>query len=443
MNRIDEIFRKGLSDKGFEYTDSYWSDMEKLLPANEKRVVPLFRFKSWIWLLIVPLFSTLWFLNFSGAEVSAGARSITNLSAKWMSKIKLTKAKEDEETKEDSNLVMGELKNSEDQIYRLTPSVKKSVGDNLEISDKVCNLSQYDTSNQLLKGDFPEDLDYVSKGKPNFNLSQKPIPPFSENRISFYPLKELDTFIEQKNNKTIFSKVQLEFSPLIGYVLYKPVVISNDEIQTAKQILNSPEVGLRISAGYRHLTLQTGFSLFTLKEKTNYKNPVDFWTYDTSIVRVQTYYSSTNSGNRIDLFSTQIDSNRTVEQEDFCPGCLAQFRYVNIPLQLGYEFRYNRLQFSVAAGSGLMLMQKSTGFYQPVSKDNGNLKEAPYLKISDQVKMRFVELNTSIGINYWMSSRIGVSLNYKYSRSMQSMFLRYDVKPEFHRIQLGLTYRIH
>ena len=491
MSKIDDIFRDGLSDKGFKYSKSDWKAMAALL---DHKASFFFRYRWWIRssvVLMITSFSMLIYLcnldagtkdtvATSSQEVNKN-QSFKELSINFEDKKSLkdlnkTKPSSTQESSiaDDAMAVVTLEKKQNDFVSSTDYDTDDHNLNNLRIYGEInvnpvestpdiiqtdisnsesngMNLSTNNLASEILnQKDIIEDIDQISEQKLNSSIVLEDL---KQETLGLDPYG-IDGFKYDHNPniknigvlKSPYSRWSFYVSPYLGMIQHKTVIklnglIDENNHKTNENELQSMGYGMNISAQKNRWKFTTGFGMLSLQQKTNYNITTTEKTYIYKKKLLNRNYTISPRGKPIALIGDVIvDSTFSTSQQDVCPDCIAKFDYWSVPLQLNYQtITRGRVSYFGGLGLNIDILKKAKGLYTASANDG-------ILDVVDLdeklVAKRLIRINGSIGVRYGLAKSWGLWSSYSYGYGMKSMLNSYDQIPKTNTIQFGVEYKI-
>ncbi|MCK5856177.1 MAG: hypothetical protein KAG64_01735 [Bacteroidales bacterium] len=229
--------------------------------------------------------------------------------------------------------------------------------------------------------------------------------------------------------------------------------------QTEKeQKIITPNLSININYHYNNWFIRSGIGYAEYGENRSYSNKIEM--HDTSGYATQSInnyytYDTTgwikdpgNSNVLIPVYDAILHSDTVhswVSQDSLYyehQSIYAQnrFRYIEIPLMLGYEFRYKNLGLELATGVSVGFRVNSSGKFMDSNNElvNINSSNSPY----SNTMMNYI---ITIGINYHIGNRLSITAQPIYKTNLNSIIksgVGSDIRYNNLGVNLGINYII-
>lgn len=449
MNPIDEIFKKGLEGKGKTYSQSHWSEMDKLL--DQKR-----RLRSRI------LTRSLYLLGFLGVIVIAVGLNM------HFNKIRKDSVVVNEGESKSAYLGLENKPKPNEQENSVEVIAKELQPNNSGHMDSFRGES-YRTALELSPGhnnsldtSWPQaqDIELVS-------LVVEPLDTYNTDKrfdfvteTDFLPIDSIEAYNQVQlllNNKNIsMTRVEPDFSlikskwvmsvsPFVSYDMYDRKIEVNHVLNLKRSEKGIAQIGggVKILVSKGPWGISSGFGRMTFMERTNYETTSLSWTYDTAIVLVKRKYIQTPRGGQVALVEKRIDSTATISPLLDCKDCEAKFSYFNVPLSVSYFVNHKRLTYFLQMGGTASFLRQAEGKYvleDVVSADQFN--PVGDLKNARQLNKVVYYLNSSIGVKRRLVNDLSVWGSLGYGYGLNSMTTGYTQRSRVQRVQIGIEYTL-
>ncbi len=456
MKRIDDIFKKGLDGKGLDFSDKYWDDVEALIVERNGGFIK--RNKKLLLLLLLLITASIGAYQLQQTTVLSENRTPKQTKSLKNTEVISSKRKENQEQqtnivdssnpltiKENNNIQAKKIEANKPALQPNNPTLTSKTSQPTKVQTpepkqtKLVVNSPSETPSQLAL-EYDRKTSTFFKPKSNSILDVEALS-FSDS-IPWKSLSTLDSLNAHHSGFDFAMLIKpklwsLHVGLMGNYSTYNQQANPLIQVATNYRPSISLGAGFSIIAKRNHWMIKTGADFLTLNEKTNYVTQNDVWTFDTSIVLVEEYYDQTPSGNRVDLYRRDIDSNVTFNSSIDCPNCPVSFSYVNVPIDIGYSFGKNRLTLLVSAGANLAFLYKTTGTYFTTTSG------VESLSTSKNLTNVLAQFTGSIGPSYRLNQHFNLQLVYRKTLLSTSMMKAYKHKPLLGQLQTTLTYRIH
>lgn len=221
------------------------------------------------------------------------------------------------------------------------------------------------------------------------------------------------------------------------------IISANDvEFQEYSELLSeahnsliSYTLGGNVNLIRKSWTLQTGISYTQFREKFTHQT-FDYF-YDTNIYiqidTIESYYR-VNGIDTTWIYVTEHNKKETIDSTKNYSNYnnTNKFSYFELPVILGYQFRKNKITYSIRAGAIIGLLIKNEGMTLSAYDNN----EVMDINNSDLVKTNFAFV-FGLGINYHIADWLGIFVEPFYRHNLGSIF-RQDYPISQKSYSLGL-----
>lgn len=499
MNPIDELFEKGLDEKGLEYSGAQWAEMEQLLETKKGIFGAASRKYVIAGLTLVVLFLTYWLwptttldttqntttTNAPNVEKLQGADLLTPHMAEGNGEAVLAssengiesettnvehiEANRDERMNLSSNGV--DEVNTDEAMLNGGEEAATEGMDALASSRNDGGPSEELNSGLKGRAEEVENVEEIHTLNPEENIASQPAN--GSNTLSIAqaeyvediviedvvvptPKADVEVLAQRQEGESVVSDdlVSSEdlFKPVwsfhvVPYGSYTQHKRRSLAVEHVRDLKNTEETvmqsgfGLNVMAKRKNLVFKVGVEQLRMKEKTNYVTPAMRYTYDTTLVLVKSKYTQTPRGMQVALVKNRIDSTGTEYQRVECPDCEVQFSYLNVPIGMQYEFHNGRFVYYLEFGGNIAFLSSKTGRYvlrdAPVADGNalGELGEATVINTT------MLQLDGGAGVKYRLYDGISLWTGYRYGLGLGSMFNSYNQKVGVQRLSAGLEFK--
>jgi hypothetical protein len=216
----------------------------------------------------------------------------------------------------------------------------------------------------------------------------------------------------------------------------------------------TPSLGILASMHYKRWSLSTGINMGSWATGTNYNGTFlkDTSYHNVSVVDTtylqRRYVYSIQTQQVLDSFFVQIhstyqDTSLVVTQVDYSVSDASKLKqtmrsaYIELPLLLGYQFRFGRFGVGLQTGPAIGLIYKQQGYVL-----NEDLLGVGLLSASP-LSSRKVQFNylAAAQAEYQISPKISILLQGVYRQSLGSMHSDYTQRYRQFGLQAGLKYK--
>lgn len=451
-NEIDELFRRGLGDKGLDYTPEYWEQMEALIGKRKRRMV-----KRGIWLSAVLLLcvSGIFLATREGKQNTA---QVENQPSSY------THTPDDKKTTPSASVhthtgpvekiaerkvLTGQKGKGHKATYPVTP--EKITPSSLPYSQPKIGSAENKTPavEKTPVNTTPVEVKPVPHPLTSSSLhTHTPallfIQPLVIKRPEYTMKTNIPTALENDSRRPpSFTQWYLGSFFNYGRVKHRtddPAIRSWKAANEKTLPFSHYGLNTRIARGHLSLSLGAGIRQWT--ERTNYQREVHHYTFDTSLQLVTREFVQRPDGTYAALIRQKIDTtSHTTSNEVFCRDCPVEFRYVTIPVALQYEFARGRWSYFTGAGLTFSMLSKGSGEYsvQWDRKTPGmRTGNAPGTSFSKMV----VQAGLTLGFKFRLLPSLSVGGHFDYQGSVSSMMQQYRQQTDFYGVGLGLEWKL-
>lgn len=367
-NKIDELFKEGLSDTNFDFDESHWQDIESRLDnerrSKRRKIVVLMTWAATLAAVLTVFFiwnSALFKSNNSQSEINEAGIS----PKKEVREIKTVQPKEnslDEAKGDQSWIAFQPIKRTDRALHISNETI---VLQDIRLG-KITNAYPIGMQERKLHTTFTiPRMDYNNQRLPHFNLREEPVEGLGERLAAIYQPKE-----------SIGSEAQERERSVVSF-LAGPDLTS---VRGAGKSSLSENIGLAYSYP---LTKGLSVSVGATYAKKNYKSAYKF-------------YAPSNPPEM-----TQLPSNVS-----------AVCDVIDVPLTASYTvLKSKKVKFNVSAGlsSYFMLKEKYTFDYENGGSYGGSQKSAVY-EVNGENQHIFGVADFSISIEKKINDKINIGV---------------------------------
>ncbi|MBR9861670.1 hypothetical protein GYB22_13175 [bacterium] len=452
-SKIDQRFKEGLDQKGFEYKEEYWDAMSSMLDKQSISAKTLYRE---IYLIaIIAVLQIAFFIiprnteeQFVSSEEKAEVLQANPIVSNELSQVS---------TEPEANGLSGinsETDQSKGDLYSQSSysNQEKATGQGYE---SQAPNSEIKTNTINTVKDRSEDRDKIKQGltiakegslseeredvKPKVNEVPTSVGILSNKLLNTIPTGTIAANAKKVNHNPRFKpSIMLYVEPFVEYQMYNrqlgmnaPINLKQDEIA-----LNSTGYGVNLRLNRGKWNISTGIVAQSIREKVTYREEYTSFSYDSSLKVVDWNYGSTPSGNRKVLLAWQVDSVGTTQERTVCEACETEFRYLRIPLELSYGIRMGRSELFVSGGINFNLLRRASGQYS-------GLNSYEDLSQSSAIPGKnWTSWTAGVSYRTELYGPVGIMATYKYQQGMSSMISLYDQRARLHNLQVGLSVKL-
>ncbi len=302
-------------------------------------------------------------------------------------------------------------------------------------------------------------IDFVQESnsmKKSFSLENNNIDPVS--RVSF---RRLDNLVDQypelmklNNDISITDSTEkcknfsrLSISMEVGYDIFWKKLSSDNEFNTLREFRANNEIyhsnvsyGLKINYQYKNWVISSGIEVTSLSEKLNYSmtetiiDP-DGGYYDIDTIMLYIVDQNTNVVPMIIGFEKNWVDEYKVRK--YKVENINRYRYIEIPLHIGYQFRTKNLYFLPSIGASVAFLKDVTGMV-PV---NNSLELEELTVESNLIKPRITNLFFGFSLEYLIYPNYGLYIKPIYKFGMNSLYQDYPLDGNYRNA--GLKFGIN
>ncbi|WET69827.1 outer membrane beta-barrel protein [Sphingobacterium sp.] len=367
-NKIDELFKEGLSDTNFDFDESHWQDIESRLDnerrSKRRKIVVLMTWAATLAAVLTVFFiwnSALFKSNNSQSEINEAGIS----PKKEVREIKTVQPKEnslDEAKGDQSWIAFQPIKRTDRALHISNETI---VLQDIRLG-KITNAYPIGMQERKLHTTFTiPRMDYNNQRLPHFNLREEPVEGLGERLAAIYQPKEGIGSEGQERERSVVS------------FLAGPDLTS---VRGAGKSSLSENIGLAYSYP---LTRGLSVSVGATYAKKNYKSAYKF-------------YAPSNPPEM-----TQLPSNVS-----------AVCDVIDVPLTASYTvLKSKKVKFNVSAGlsSYFMLKEKYTFDYENGGSYGGSQKSAVY-EVNGENQHIFGVADFSISIEKKINDKINIGV---------------------------------
>ncbi|MEX0968444.1 MAG: outer membrane beta-barrel protein [Bacteroidia bacterium] len=486
-NSIDELFRDKLDGAGLKYTSEYWEQMDALLNKKKRRSFKTAKAAGLIAALLLLLVPVVYFTtgkmekqtthnsqkpNISQTEKPEHEKQITT-------DIEITKPSHKQNTStpeltpSGKDLIKTEVPQVDDDQ---TVTVQKNdvrqdedgrtaavqVNDVPHVEDDQTAPTQGNDVRQV-EGDQTATVEINEFGqnseKPNEALAGSsttaglPLVPMPTIGLVFpvvaqKEIAERITLRPSTKPKHKSPYVNIYAAPFFNYGLIRhrgdeTVADWKSSREETQPYIN---YGLDLRLQKKRLGLLLGLGIMQWSEITNYTSQLNHYTFDTSLFMVSRNYKQRPDSSYVALIGTRIDTtSHTTTDTAYCPNCKVKFQYFTLPLAFRYEVGHGSWQYFTEVGISLSFLLKTQGEYSTQWNIVDNERNG--MQTENSGKKYFtntlIHSGLSLGVKYSPTPNLGINARLRYNRAINSMMQRYNQRPDFYGIGLGIEYRLY
>lgn len=469
MKRIDDIFKKGLDNKGLDYSEAHWNEMETLLDKNKKG--GFFYHYKWALMGLVLL-----------ASVALTYSVIENLENRPLAQMD-TSSEAPKELEAAPNLngtetptITIETRNTPKPIALAKPMVienntetkavkLKSYKEGLKnktlstnstpisrnTSMKESEVLNYSKMPDLLKKERTKILDLQSR-KEAIKFKEKgaqeewKVPmQILLARPSFLPLniEKEQAFLLDQNVQ--FKGLKLPWAHYLSvYTEYNMAQATSfqgslETKNTEEAFVNTMGYGIQWMAKKNQFAFKAGLGYHSIQQETNYSSTERKEYYDTSLQLIKRNYGMDGRGKWFGLIEETVDTTVVESSRVDCPDCKVQFQYVSVPLAAQYEAQWKSVTLFGEIGFKTSFLTNASGTY---SKYSGMGLTRERLATSQDAQKVLFSTSLAAGLKVPLTYRTQLWASYGVSKNLNSRVKSYKQNDGFQSLQLGLEFRL-
>ncbi|MBI1221026.1 MAG: hypothetical protein GC180_00345 [Bacteroidetes bacterium] len=456
---IDELFRDGLNDKGLEFRESYWDQMESLMDTRKKR-----SWKVIIWIMVSLLILGGSYWTFFRVQEDQLPLAQNEASSK-PSYASISSP----DSHEAFSASLQQTSDSTPNEFTSTPlakpaAAKKSTSFETKKPTKKDNdilSGSIQSLNNKLLTDLKPDESLMSSA---LNSKMEPSPEvmlIKSKQIIQIPLIQASRFQydfpnpmdpstilngknENKNNRPPLFHYSLAAYYEIGWVdnRYDPNIASWKKAHEKSQAFRQQGIQLSITKG--RLSLLTGFGTRQWSSLTNYTHLETTYELDSTLRLINRNFIKRPDGSFVAQVQYQYDTLSSKQNAiAVCPDCRVNFHYITLPLMLQYEWDHSRIFYSAGAGMDFSFFNGVSGTYSAYwTQENTGPDWKTLRSPSSYFSKTIMQARLNLGIGYQINSKMSLKSALVYRYTLNSMMTRYSQKPNFYSMSLGLEWRI-
>lgn len=455
--KIDKLFGDHLAKKGFEYSDSMWSDMDKLIQENQKNT-PKKRFQVYLVSGILLTGIVLFFyylspnLSKSDGKVQrkAMSRNVTRKGAIASSNVEELNG---HRTKNELNSFKYKINNTfswkqngnqssggiiqHDQInnsIQSDESAQKTIFIVSESTDGLINQSTIDNAKNI---DQSEELGEV---KPEIKAADKFATIQNTTGAESKPQDTTSVQAAEKENKYPKNKSKwvtyVEATMAIPSAFRKISDIPTGSYRIQENSKKTYTAGFNVAFGRGFYSLGTGLQWQQFTGVNSYSKTQTDWSYNYGYKMINPTFKISNTGNPIALIQKTKDSVGTARMVSLYNNTPYHLQYLNIPLNIGVLHYFGKLMCRAEAGLSAALLIDKGGYYMTTNNQGTPVVED--LKNSDRFKRMVLNQQLSFTMGYAISKRWMLLGKGLVQNTQGSMFSGFNERYQFSMIQFGL-----
>lgn len=443
MSKIDDIFKKGLAQKGLGYTDDYWKEMEVLLDGNKKGFIIK---NKWV-LFLLALFTIGGMCYTLIPRKEQPTRVIQN-AFKQPSKINSASIHTYPTTSTNNNTTKIAQKSKFNKPKQANIIDKVSIEKSIAAQESGVATPHHKNNiagKKAQKQSTPSStFDKANDFGNNKNTRIKAAMMHLNSRAFYLFPEYLNEPFSPKTKQIIGYKLPKWYFYLAPYLQLnqltnKVQLATESHLKKEEKPLATLGYGLNVLAKKGKWVVKTGLNSYKVKVSTNYSDVQKTFTYDTSFKLVILNYTQTPRGSNVALLQNKIDTIAGNSQSVVnCVDCITQFNFVSIPLALQYEWRKNRFIYFAELGTALSFLTKSKGIYAVSETTNSPLLVKDLANVEKTINKTQWQINGAIGIKFRVIKNISIWSSYAYNYGVSSMFNTYSQKSRTQQLNLGL-----
>lgn len=476
MKKIDEIFKEGLDQKGLEYSDAQWANMENLLDESNKGAAIIS--KKWYLLGLVLVLGS--FATYFGLQKEDLPHTAQNME-KVHPKVKENALEVDKtvaiEKNDFNNTLAKPIKNNNNS------SINSSNSQNINISVSK-NNNPFKNKPSFSKNSSPQIIAHNEpfnnkKESVRFNIPN--LEKINENELERVKQLQIENEHTKQEKMELISSLNLERN----IALAKPSLLENKWQSDLEKSLdfnlvfngfNNPKwtfhlspyaenfrpnnisfsgnlesknreesfqntwgYGLQLAAKKKHFVFKAGLGYQSIHQTTNYESTRTDYTYDTALRLEKRNYETDGRGKWVALIKQDIDSTAVISKQVECPNCAVRFQYLIIPLSMQYEARWKQFTIFGEVGTRASFLTGTSGVfstYGPAGLSTQNLSE------SGDAEKVVLAGTLQAGLKVPVAQRIQLWGSYGISKGINSRIQSYEQKDGFNMLRFGLEYRL-
>lgn len=446
MNKLDNIFKKGLDGKGLKYSDKHWKQLQQQLNKDQKSRKGLF------WILPIGFLFIVLGLYFGNKLFQTNANNQTLAIEIENQPIETQEYSNPNFTEQTTEISFSETETQDFiQQKREVAIYKKQNG--LKAHSNSREGKQEASKTSITASGIGSKNAVQNKNKSQENsIEHQKVLDFKEvyhlNTRTF-GLLLLDSLIEpipfavNTPLRKLKSKWYRSVNPFISMIQYNKKVDVTDQsgYKTQEITRQSGGYGIYLFARKKRFAFKTGLASFDLKEVTNYTNTIHHWDYSSTYIVENDNYGKTRLGTPIILIREIVDSTLTTYQETAHPNSEVKFSYLTVPVQVQYEFGRKRWACFTGLGFNFSFLRSASGIYATdfMHSPSGE-SQLSYQDISSRknITQTLVDGEVNAGIKYRVTKNTALLMSYAYTQSINSMMSTYSQQVMLHQMRFGV-----
>jgi len=489
-NKIDELFRDTLGDKGMEYAPEHWEQMETLLPKQKK---PATKRKLGLLALALLFLSSIVYFGLHTKTETLGNSSPVPSETANTTEPTLSNSSSKTTTTQTADIqstpiqVESEMQGQENEVPAMVSAEKKTATSNAS-KQKVTQAQVIPSQNIDEEGETsPEEpidikpsdqpLAAVNQTNPSIqpidneqeqgrdieDQNREPYSMLTVNPIHNIPFSlnyELDfNFMQSvisaanygKKAKVVTGRRRSMYTWSVmpymnlGMVNHRQDAAVSSWKKNTEASKNYMEYGANARFQKGRFGFVFGLALQNWTERTNYTQDEHQYTFSYSYKLIDRNYEQRADGSYVGLIKKVTDTtSHKVTTSVVCADCPVTFSYVAIPLAFHYQLSRGRFTGFAEAGMNFAFLNKVSGVYS-IETMNENGQTSLRFKNADKVYFNPMVLrsNLTLGGKYRFHPFFSLNAQVNYQRSLNSMMTRYRQETDFYGFGLGLEFLIH
>jgi len=437
MKDWDNIFKKGLENKGIQYKEEYWEEMENMLNSKNAKYIPSWSLKRGFFLigaiLLLLFFTRLLFEGNYRQTVS----SMSKLNPSTI-EIEGGKKKDKIALKTDSA-----PKTKVTSHHPNTHTIKSYplINPNPELGGTDAQKEESKVKGYQSQIQFPilKNLKETGLFTPLLFQSKQRFPKqlLTPLYLGNNTIKERSPK-ESKTSSLEASKWFYYFGLNLEMLDYRKANYAGIQLKNQEAPQPSYEVNIFFTARKKKVRFGLGLGLKHLEEKTNYQELISNWSYDTSYVLIQRQHQQNPDGSWTALIKRNVDSTDHPTKLEHCNNCKTTFDYITIPANVQYELALKKWGLFGSLGITANILVKQQGLY--TSKTGGF--SVVDLNTTQEMKPLYFQSNIATGIRYKLGAGFSLKGSIGYQVSLNSTMRSFEQKPWFRTFGFGIEYKL-